>query len=205
MKNLILKAKILLIALIFIFSGNANAQFGEDDVLLSLGISAGDPGYHKYTLGGNYTSAFIPPVIFQGELGIYKYVSIGAQLGYQYKAYKDYSYYHKYSNYSIGAVGAYHYSNLIQDLSEPSRKYLKQLDLYASFILRFNIEIHKSNHYYDPSTKLFIDYSDNSVKLIIGPLLGFRYYFKEQIALWSELGYGNLGVFTFGFTYKLGK
>ncbi len=202
MKNLILKAKILLIALIFIFSGNANAQFGEDDRLLSLGISVGNPGYYNYPFKGKtYYSSFFPPIIFQGEFGaIYKYISIGGQVGYQSKTYKDRSnpgYYHKYTYYSVGVIGAYHYSNLIQDLSESSKKYLEKFDLYASLIFRFDIE------YYKTTLVNYDSYNDVHPKL--GLLLGARFYLTDNIALWSELGYGNLGVFTFGFTYKLGK
>ncbi len=186
--------KHFLIALAILAAGfSAVAQesmFNKDDKVVNIGIGIGSTLYT-----GSYYSTRIPPVSLSVEYGLIENlldvedlnIGIGGYLGLSSSQYK-YSwiggnYGWNYTYIILGGRGALHYP-----LTE-------KLDTYTGLMVGPNIVISSE----------FGDWGDGantssaaSSGLIYAYYFGARYYFKDNLAIMGELGYGisylNLGI-----------
>jgi len=174
-----------------VFSIGANAQntFSKGDQNLNLGIGLGS------TLGGTGYTTTIPPLSVSYEVGIKdelfddrSSLGIGAYLGYAANKHEwifDASKYGFDYNYLIlGARGAVHY-HLINNL-----------DTYAGLMLGYN----------NISSKTFGNWGSTigtatASGLTWSMFLGTRYYFKENMGAFAELGYG-IAYLQLGVTFR---
>jgi hypothetical protein len=175
MKNTIL---MLFVASILSFtSEKAFAQFEKGDKLLNLGI-----GLNSYYGGG-------VPIGAAFEYGITDEISIGAQIDFSRWSYGYGGYKWSYTFVPVAVRGSYHFGKLI---NLPTDK----LDLYGGAALGYYISKYKDNTGYT-------GYYDNVYgnKALFGIYAGGRYYFKDNIAGFAEVGYG-VSTLKVGVTFK---
>lgn len=172
-KNFILTAAILCIAV----TASAQNTFNKGDKVLNLGIGFGN-ALHT----GSYYSSVLPPVSASFEVGIINHVfddkssiGVGGYIGYASSKYKFSSYDYRLSDLILSSKGAFHY------------QLVDKLDTYAGLLVGFRFGYDN-----DP------DYDYSTSNLIGAGFIGARYYFTDNFAVMSELGYGiaylNLGI-----------
>ena len=166
---------------------------GDKIVQVGLGLGRAVGRYGGYSwaysgLGASLNGAF--------ELGIHEYFSVGP-----YVAFGRYSYGYGAlglpdENYSLtavaaGARGTFHYTPLFNEILDTSIDEEK-IDLYFSLLL--GIEFISTNFTVEGS-----NYS--STGLDLGGVLGGRYKFNPKVAVFTELGYAGLSVWTIGASF----
>ena len=148
------------------FSTGVNAQnmFSKGDNILNLGVGIGS------SFGGSGYSSAIPPLSISYERGIIdnlfdekSSLGIGGYLGYTSDKYSVYTR----SIAIIGARGVLHY------------QLVDKLDTYGGIMLGYT-------NYSWSSDWASPDYNP----LLWSLFIGGRYYFKDNIAAFAELGYG---------------
>ncbi len=174
--------------------------FAKKDLDLSIGLGLGI-GYGW----GRYYTRFSPPVNLMADIGVTDNISIGGCFSftrarstwigndwhqgnyYQYRI----SYVHTF--YIVGFRGAYHFGDLIG---------VEELDAYGGLML--GNAFHSTRFTHDDPYKNRSDnrYYQNSGGFIFGGFVGGRYYFKKNIALYGEFGWG-LSYANVGLTFKL--
>lgn len=121
-------------------------------------------------------------------------ISLGAYLGTQTSRYNDYwgSYYSQRWRYTIiGARGAYHYNGFSN---------IPELDLYAGAMLSYNI---LSYSYTDANGNRYKARGANwNSGLGLTGFLGGRWFFKDNLAAYAEVGYG-ISALSIGVSFKL--
>ncbi|MEZ5070412.1 MAG: hypothetical protein R2751_05460 [Bacteroidales bacterium] len=185
--------KFLAIAALAIFTLPAlNAQestFNLGDQVVNLGIGLGS------TLYGGFGGSGIPPlsvsfekaikdeILEKGVIGVGGYVGFSS---YKYRySYLSYDYGWNYTNIVISALGNFHYP------------LVDKLDTYAGVMLGYNIGTVKE--YGDIPTGT---YSDSYGGLVFASYVGARYYFKDNMSAFAQLGYG-IAYLTLGVSFKL--
>ncbi len=181
--------KLLTITAIVLFSFSMlqaqESMFKPGDKLISLGIGFGTSLY-----SGSYYSRGVPPVSLSFEMPIIEVfeggvIGVGGWLGYTSYKYDYLGWGYKYSNIIIGAMGAFHYTPL------------DKLDTYAGFGLGYNIA---SSDEFGVNTGW--DYSYSSGGVVYAFMVGARYYFVENFAVFLQAGYG-VSYLTIGVSIKL--
>ncbi|MFW5821526.1 MAG: hypothetical protein ACOCWA_09555 [Bacteroidota bacterium] len=196
--------KICVLSLVFVlslFSVKLSAQEDQadkmsykDQNLFGVGISL---GYYSYGYLGS-RSIGIPPLSAYYETGIHDYITAGPFLGvarwsYRYST-NDYRYSWTFIN--VGARGSFHitgFMNEILGLEIDEEK----IDWYLTLLAGMEFRNYSSNTGFDENT-----YSNTS-RFFIGPSTGVRYYLSDSFAIFAEGGYGALGAFTLGASFKL--
>ena len=213
MKKLILAFSLVLSAS-FSFS---QAFSGKGSSYVSAGIgfnqfSSSFGGYKgPYNINGWSSSSYFT-ISGQYEYGIHKYVGIGGFVGASFSGglnfYKGYVYnpdplyviapYKRvYRGFAIpiGVFGNFHFLQLIADKN--GKSFADKMDVYAGVSLgtgpSFAMVKRGYKDYYDPRA---------GVLLYGGIHAGIRYYLKDNIGVYGELGYGQ-SVFNTGITFKL--
>lgn len=168
-----------------------NAQyFSVGDKVVSAGIGLGSTLY----TGSGYKVG-IPPIAITGEYGFKDdigpgVIGIGGILGYNTTKYEygwtGYSYSWKYTSIIIGARGTYH------------MELVDELDTYGGIGLYFNSVSSK----YTGDNTYVGNYSAVGSKLGFSIFAGARYYFKDNLAVFGELGY-SIAYLTLGVSMKL--
>lgn len=186
--------KNILFTMAFVFAGFAliaqESLFNKEDKVINLGIGIGSTLY-----SGSYYSTRIPPVSISAEYGIIDNlldvenlnVGVGGYLGFSSSQYKytwfDGNYGWNYTYIILGARGALHYP------------VTEKLDTYTGLMIGPNIVI--SSEFGDWGDGVNSNSASTS-GLIYAYYFGARYYFRDNLALMAELGYGisylNLGV-----------
>jgi len=164
------------------------------DVNLGLGLGIG------YGWGRHYTR-FTPPLIISADYAVHDNVSIGAFFAYTRARSRyvgidshngvnyNYSYTYLHTFYVVGLRGAYHFGDLIGE---------ENLDVYAGAML--GNAFHSTSFTYDDPYKKRSAYAyyHNGGGFIFGVYGGGRYYFKKNLAVYGEFGwglsYGNIGL-----------
>jgi len=180
MKNVLFTKVLAVVLFCAVFTMGVNAQnvFSKGDNNLNLGVGIGS------TLGGSGYKTTIPPLSISYERGIIdnlfddkSSLGIGAYFGYAANKHEwsnsDKAYGHDYSYLIFGARGAVHY------------QLVNNLDTYGGLMLGYNVI--KAKTYGDWGT-----FKSEAAASGLGwsLFLGGRYYFKENIAAFAELGYG---------------
>ena len=186
-----------IIALISIISGASAQAWTKDSKLITFTLGAsqywnvGGYNYHYYN---GYGYARVPTtgeLAVQGEFGIHKYVGVGFFAGFGGGGIAG-SYWGN-LNIPIGAQASFHFYQLIAD-KVSKNIHADKLDIYAGANLGTGAGFWFANGTYQGAAGLIWG----------GPHAGVRYYFKENIAVNGEFGYGK----TFanaGITFSLNK
>ncbi len=175
-------------------SFSAQAQYAQGDITASAGISFGTIGYNWGYGGGR---GFLPLSI-NAEYSINDKFAIGPYFGFYSRRY-DYlgsAYEFRFRALSFGARGTLHATGLLNsalDLGMDEEK----LDLYATLLLGFETY---SWDYGDFGNSSVLD--DDTGRLIIGPVVGVRYFFNPKFGAFFEAGRGAFGYGTLGVSAK---
>lgn len=177
-----------------LLSFNAQAQYAKGDITISPGLSFGLIGYG---FGYGNGSGFLP-LSANAEFSLNDKFAIGPYVGffsrrYDYFGGNDL----RFTALSFGGRFTVHATPLINNWFDASIDEEK-FDLYGTAIL--GIETYSWN--YDDNS-VFNDDNLDSGNLILGPVLGARYYFNPKIGAFLELGRGAFGYGTIGVTFKL--
>jgi hypothetical protein len=179
-----------------LLSFSAQAQYAKGDITINPGLSFGLIGYG---FGYGNGSGFLPLSV-NAEFSLNDKFAIGPYVGffsrkYNYGGFLGSSQYDiRFTAISFGGRFTVHATPLINDWFDGNINEEK-FDLYGTAIL--GIETYSWN--YGDGT----DLDGDTGNLIIGPVLGARYYFNPKIGAFLELGRGAFGYGTLGVTFKL--
>ena len=215
---------IVMAAILSIAAVNTQAQaFEKGSKLITIGIGGasmfhipvGDYANANSTgffYGGSSFSPLTGELSIQGEFSVHKYVGVGFHVGIGGRAYgagvATYSVYGGYTgggwsypsefNVPLGVIANFHFYQLIADKSSRGSKlHADKIDVYAGVNVGTGIAIHPADdNYGNKSTFL-------SVLAWGGPQVGARYYFKPNMGVNLEFGYGKTFV-NAGLTFNLG-
>jgi hypothetical protein len=172
-----------------------HAQFEKGDVLVNAGISFGLIGY-SYAGYGN--SSFALPLNASVEFSINENLAVGPYLGYFSRSYSYSSTYRdKFSVMSFGGRLSFHASGF---LNEKVGWKIDQdkWDIYGYLFLGY--ENYKWKYDSDYSG---IRTSNNAGRIVLGPVIGGRYFVSERFGLFAEVGRGTFGLMTIGASLKM--
>ena len=176
--------------------GGGGLAYEEGDKIFQVGLGLGRAiGGYNWAYGGGLGASLNAAF----EVGIHEYFSVGA-----YGAFGRYSYGFRRlgvgndEDYTLTAVaagvrGSFHYLTLLNEAFDTNIDEEK-LDLYVSVLL--GLEFFSSNISDD-----FVNYS--STVFDGGAVLGGRYKFSPRMAVFTELGYAGLSVWTLGVSFHL--
>lgn len=178
-------ALVLIFALINIGLVSAQDIFRKGDMVANFGVGFGNTFY-----SGSGYSTVIPAISGSFEYGIFDNlingengsIGVGGLLGYSSSKFKHGSYKYTYNDIVVAARGTFHY------------QFIDKLDTYAGVGLGYDIVSGKSKGE-DAS------YKASSSSFFAGGFIGARYYFTDNFAVMSELGY-DVGIFKIGVSYK---
>jgi hypothetical protein len=162
------------------------SMFNLGDKVVSAGIGFGTTLY-----SGTYYTRGVPPISLSYEQAIVDEVlekgviGVGGWLGYTSYKYDYLGWGYKYTNFIIGAMGAFHYP------------LVDKLDTYLGVGLGYNIV--SANEF--GTLPGGWDYSATSGGIVFAGMVGARYYFTEQIAVFAQVGYG-VSYFTIGASFR---
>lgn len=169
----------LFLIICLLVSASSFAQYQKGDKLLNLGV-----GLNSYYGGGL-------PIGAAFEVGVTDEISVGAQVDYYTWNYNygfgagDW----RYTFIPIALRGSYHVNELLNLGND-------KIDLYGGAQLGYII----SRYTYDGPGGQFFDNSYGN-RALFGIHLGGRYYFKPNLAAFTELGYG-IATLKLGVTLK---
>ncbi len=156
-------------------------------VIFSAGLSL---NYSYGYIGSR--SLRMPPVNASMEFGIHEFVTVGP-----FAAYSSWTYPTRTRSFiNVGARGSFHFSPLLNDLLDGSIDE-NQIDFYASMLS--GIEFRR---YGASSDEGISGYFDNT-RVFLGPVAGVRFYFSDNIGVFSEVGRGALGAVTVGVSVSM--
>ena len=191
-----MKKVIVILSFMFLLTGYCYSQEGQvevevnefaynqGDILLNAGFSF---GYYGYGFTGTRSLGIIP-LTANLEYGFHEHISVGPYLGYASWDYDDFGSDFNWNILSIGARGSFHYLPLLDELLETDLD-LEHLDFYATLIV--GVEIQSSNS----------DVIQNETDLVLGPVLGFKYLFNDNVGVYFEGGRGTFGYGTLGVSF----
>jgi hypothetical protein len=176
-----MKKVLMLTVLIVLFMAHASAQkmtFKKGDNLLNFGVGFGSPLYW-----GVANQVIIPPIHVGYELGIVDgildkgAIGVGGLVALSSAKNTDAG---SYTDFIFGARGNFHYT------------FVPKLDAYAGILIGYDYTFHSQS---GP------EYVGRTAGPIASPFLGGRYYFTENFAVMSELGY-TPAILTVGLSLK---
>jgi len=160
--------------------------FNKGDLHVSAGFSFGYFG--EYGLGGRALG--IIPTTASLEFALSDYFSVGPYLGYaSWRQTVGYNYNIQFI--SLGGRLSFHYLPLLVDVFETDFDE-EHLDFYLSLLSGIELQRARDN------------IAVNNNVFVFGPVLGFRYLFKnKKTGIFFEGGRGNFGFATLGLTFRL--
>ncbi len=172
-----MKKLIVILATGFIFLYPANARepsFSMGNRVFNIGMGVGTNLY-----SGTYYSSILPPISASLEVAVKDHILERGILGVGgFGSFSTYRF--KFSNNGwktsdviIGARGSFHYP------------FVDNLDTYSGLMLGYGIINYEFFGNYTEE-----DYTGGSSGLRWSWFLGARYYFREDMAFFAELGYG---------------
>jgi len=184
-----MKAHVILLAnllLLIVINGSAQT-FDRGTKVLSAGVGIGS------SLGSSVYTNQSPGISLQYEQGIWEAggpgtVSLGAYLGFKNFG-QDYASFNynasaKWNYTIVGVRSAYHYAGLEND----------RIDVYGGLMFSYNILNYSIEHTGGQPTMTNAGSNTAGFTLYVGG----RYYFVENLGVFTELGYGisylNLGL-----------
>jgi hypothetical protein len=164
------------VALVFVSTIHAFAQFNKGDKLLNLGL-----GFNSYFNGGL-------PLHGSFEVGVTDEVSVGASLDYLTYRYRVGGVNYGFNSTYIGGRASYHFSKLL-DLNTP------EFDLYGGVAVGI-----RTFGWRGDAVNGLGDIYDNG--FYYGLFAGARYYFEKKIGVFGEVGVGYSGNARAGVSFK---
>lgn len=156
-----------LLALLLLAGTQSFAQYAKGDKLLNVGV-----GLSSYYGGGLPIGASL-------EFGVTDQISVGPQIDYYTWGYNfGAGYRYRYTFIPVAIRGSYHVNELLNLNND-------KLDLYGGLALGYYISSYSDNSGYT-------GFYDNAYgnRVLFGLHIGGRYYFKEKLGAFAELGYG---------------
>ncbi len=191
-------ALIAIVAVLSMVGHTAQAQYQRGDMLFNGGISMGLLGY-----GFGYGShSGFPALTASLEYSLDDRFAVGPYLGYFSRTYNynwglgNGNYKNRISVVAFGARGTFHATSSLNEWFNWSIDENK-FDIYGSVLLGF--EVHSWN--YDDDLDNY-DPNHSAGRLILGPVIGARYMFNDQIGAFFETGRGTFGIATLGVSVK---
>jgi len=155
--------------------------FDKSDKIFQVGVGMG--------YGGVYGDSTIPPISATFEKGFNENVSIGGFVAYTSSediwstVGEEYGW--EYSYIGIGGRGAYHYGLFDSE----------NIDTYAGLTLGYSmVSVSTIGSGWSGSA--------SGSYLLFGGFAGLRYFFRPNMAVYTELGYGGLGNAVVGLSFK---
>ncbi len=141
----------------------------------------------------------IPPLMLAYEAGLSEYITLGAVVAYSQFEYNDIPI----SYISLGSKGSYHLSPQINDVFNGLFDESK-LDIYATASLVLEMKQHdaisgQNDTIQDQEPTIFLD----DVGINFGIAAGVRYYFARDVAVFTEVGKGVMGLVCLGVTFRM--
>lgn len=190
MKKLI-TACTLLLALVF--TNTVKAQAWEKDTKL-LGIGLGPAYYYHIGTADRYYPGWFTRLTgqfnFYGEFGVHEYVGVGFNTGIGGAG--QLTGYYPEVNVPLQVIANFHFYQLIADKVSKDI-HADKLDIYAGINAGSGVAAVFDGRTGD--TRIF-------PLLVVGPQFGVRYYFKENVGVTGEFGYGK-SLIQAGFVFKL--
>ncbi len=153
-------------------------------------INAGASLNYSYSYLGS-RSVRIPPAVVFFEMGVHDYVTIGP-----YAAFSRWSYPDRVRSFmNLGMRGSFHFSPYLNDLLDGTLNE-DQIDFYVSMISGLEFR-----NYGASNTEGVSGFTDN-IRFFVGPVAGVRFYFTDELAVFSEVGRGALGAVTVGLAMR---
>ena len=154
-------------------------------------FNAGFSLNYSYSYLGS-RSLNVPPMVAFFEVGVHQYITVGP-----YAAYSKWTYPERTRSFmGVGARGSFHLTPFINDLIDGNINE-GEIDFYASMIS--GIEFRQYGAAPDHPVSDFFD----NIGLFLGPVAGVRYYFSDDVAVFSEIGRGALGAVSVGLSVNL--
>ncbi len=174
--------KLLLVLSVILFFGHQemNAQaFSAKDFNIDLG----------YVIGSHHGAFYSPGVMLSAEKGVHKWIGVGAYAGIQYNlpTYLIFiSVGEEHLSVPVGASGSFHFYQMISDLVGKEMGSDK-LDLSIKHALGVRFD-------FESSLRPRFDW---------GTSVRARYYLKDKLGLYLEVGNPAMGNVVFGLTVKM--
>lgn len=151
-------------------------------------------GYWGYGYGLNRVG-FTLPVSVSYERYFTEYVSGGAFIGYASYKYEDINNDgYRWTFLNFGPRVSYDYTHILNDVFELGVD-AEQFDFYASLMLLLEARSFSTN------VALYEDEHKDNFTIGLGGVLGVRYKFKDNLAVFGETGRGSFGYLTAGVSY----
>lgn len=191
-------ALLALVAILSLVGQTAQAQYQRGDMLFNGGISMGLLGY-----GFGYGSASgFPALTVNLEYSLDDRFAVGPYLGYFGRTYKGNfggrPYEDKFSVFAFGGRGVFHATSSLNEWFNWNIDENK-FDIYGAVLLGY--EVFTWN--YDEDVYGSFTPTNSSGRVILGPVIGARYNFNNQIGAFFETGRGTFGVATLGVSVRL--
>ncbi|PTB93596.1 hypothetical protein C9994_12890, partial [Marivirga lumbricoides] len=173
-KHLYLTIAAILLAFNIQAQENGQLVYQKGDNILNAGFGI---GYYNYGYFGSRSSSF-PALTANYEIGFHKYFGVGPYVGYKSWNYKYAGGSYGFSLLSVGGRGSFHYSSLLNEALDMDIDD-KKLDLYVVLIAGLEFQNYTGDYgaYFD---------NDTDVVFRLGPSLGARYYFNNNIGVFAE-------------------
>ncbi len=186
-----MKRIFVVLIVVMMMSPAMEAQGRGSDFSNAYILSAGLSLNYSYSYIGS-RSIRIPPAQAYFEAGFHEYVTAGPFVGFSRWSYPE----RTRSFLNMGLRGSFHFSPLLNDLLDGSLNE-QQIDLYAALLS--GVELRQ---YGAGEGEGISGFTDNA-RIFIGPVAGLRFYFTDDLAVYSEIGRGALGVVSVGISMRL--
>ena len=190
-------------------SSSANAPgahcFDENSKILNLGVGFGG-SYYRYARGHGYSYRRTPAFSLTYEQALKEkvgpgFIGLGAYLGFQSARFRyddyyyngnQYYYQHRWNYFVVAARGAYHLDVLNVDNAE----------LYFGAIAGLRIQTYRYETNSEDPYRDRYSLGQRNVYPALSLFAGGRWYFKPNMGLFAEIGYG-ISYLTLGLSFKL--
>jgi hypothetical protein len=182
-----MKKIIFTLAMAISFSSLVQAQaFKKGDVMLS-------PGFGLGLYGVGYGVGFAVPVVFNADIGVHDYVSVGAYGAFWTKKWNyGFNDNYRFTSSHFGVRGSFHWWQLLDEKVNADLKGDK-LDIYLTVWMGYNLRTAK---WIDSGSGTNLGFGN---RFQGGAQLGMRYFFHKNIGVFAEWGgtpsaYSNIGL-----------
>jgi len=199
----------LLLATVGLFASNSQAQGfgGSGSTYLQLGLGINQ----HYTLYPDFNRSYnnqYGAFNLQMEFGVHKYVGLGFVVGAELD-FRNSDYYYggpivvhngpPYRNFGIpiGFIANFHFLQLIAD--KAGKTFADKMDVYGGISVGSGPVFRSVRGPYEDDPGYT---SELGALFFLGPHAGFRYFPKENIGVYAEIGYGK-SLATTGVIFKL--
>jgi len=197
-----MRQAIVAVLLVFVAS-NAVGQYKDKDWYISPKISFAD--YSDRHDWDGYSITKIPPISVAVERGVTDYLSVGAVLGYSRDKFVNDTLStnkHRYSDFVLGGVANVHFAGWIEKWTNYS-VFLGDWDLYVGLGTLLKWKSFEEVDVWNVELQVFEHNEDESFSVSVRPLVGVRYFVRDNFCMLVEVGHGNIGLVTTGISFRI--